>query len=102
MIGKTSETQIEVLLRGLAPQVLGTVVRRFRDFPGAEVAVQECLLAAVTQWPKEGLPENPRAWLTQVAFRRMTDHMRNESARRRREAVALETALTTQPAGRTV
>ena len=74
------------LLRELTPQVLGTVVRRFRDFAAAEDAVQEALLAATMQWPREGTPENPRAWLTQVAFRRMADHIRSESARRRRES----------------
>ena len=76
---------MEHLLRELTPQVLGIVMRRFRDFAAAEDAVQEALLAAATQWPDEGLPDNPRAWLTQVAFRRMTDHIRSESARRRRE-----------------
>src|SRR6476660_5401399 len=64
------------------------VVRRFRDFAAAEDAVQEASLAAAMQWPREGLPDNPRAWLTQVAFRRMTDHIRSESARRRRESGA--------------
>ena len=79
---------IEHLLRELTPQVLGIVVRRFRDFAAAEDAVQEASLAAATQWPRDGRPENPRAWLTQVAFRRMTDHIRSESARRRRESEA--------------
>jgi len=79
---------IEHLLRELTPQVLGIVVRRFRDFAAAEDAVQEASLAAAMQWPSDGLPENPRAWLTQVAFRRMTDHIRSESARRRRESEA--------------
>jgi RNA polymerase sigma factor (sigma-70 family) len=80
-------------LRELTPQVLGAVVRRFRDFAAAEDAVQEALLAAATQWPDEGLPGNPRAWLTQVAIRRMTDRIRSESARRRREEeMALEAA----------
>jgi RNA polymerase sigma factor (sigma-70 family) len=73
------------LMRELAPQVLGAVVRRFRDFAAAEDAVQEAMLAAFTQWPREGLPQNPRAWLIQVASRRMTDQMRSEIARRRRE-----------------
>jgi RNA polymerase sigma factor (sigma-70 family) len=76
----------EYLLRELAPQVLGVVIRRFRDFAAAEDAVQEALLAAAMQWPREGIPDNPRAWLTQVAFRRMADHIRSESARRRRES----------------
>jgi RNA polymerase sigma factor (sigma-70 family) len=83
-----SDLPIEPLLRELTPQVLGIVVRRFRDFAAAEDAVQESSLAAATQWPRDGLPENPRAWLTQVAFRRMTDHIRSESARRRHESEA--------------
>jgi RNA polymerase sigma factor (sigma-70 family) len=78
----------EHLLRDLAPQVLGVVIRRFRDFAAAEEAVQEALIAAALQWPREGLPDNPRAWLIQVAFRRMTDHVRSEMARRQRETVA--------------
>jgi RNA polymerase sigma factor (sigma-70 family) len=75
------------LLRELAPQVLGAVIRRFRDFSAAEDAVQEALFAAAQQWPKEGVPDNPRGWLIQVAARRMTDQLRTELARRRREAV---------------
>jgi RNA polymerase sigma factor (sigma-70 family) len=83
---------IEHLLRELRPQVLGTVVRRFRDFSAAEDAVQEASLAAALQWPTEGLPDNPRAWMTQVAFRRMADAIRSESARRTRESgAAMET-----------
>ncbi|HZS57092.1 MAG TPA: sigma-70 family RNA polymerase sigma factor [Bryobacteraceae bacterium] len=76
----------EQLLRELAPQVLGAVIRRFRDFASAEDAVQEALLAAALQWPREGVPDNPRAWLIRVSERRMTDHIRAESARRRRES----------------
>jgi len=79
----------ENLLRELAPQVLGAVVRRFGDFSAAEDAVQEALLAAAMQWPREGVPANPRGWLIHVAARRMTDHLRAELARRRREAVAV-------------
>ena len=80
------DTASEHLLRDLAPQVLGAVIRRFRDFAAAEDAVQEALVAAATQWPQDGIPGNPRAWLMQVAFRRMTDHVRSEIARRRRES----------------
>jgi RNA polymerase sigma factor (sigma-70 family) len=75
----------ENLLRDLAPQVLGALVRRFGDFGAAEDAVQEALLDASVQWPAEGLPDNPRGWLIRVAHRRMTDHLRSEIARRRRE-----------------
>ena len=87
MNGHTPEIQIEHLLRELAPQALGVVARRFRDFSLAEDAVQEALLAAFRQWPLEGIPENPRGWLIRVASRRMTDTVRSEMARRRRETV---------------
>jgi predicted RNA polymerase sigma factor len=80
----------EHLLRELAPQVLGSVIRRFHDFADAEDAVQEALIAASVQWPREGLPDNPRGWLIQVACRRMTDQIRSESARRRRETAVAE------------
>ena len=86
------DLSIEQLLRELAPQVLSPVVRRFRDFAAAEDAVQEALIAATEQWPRDGVPANPRGWLIQVASRRMTDHIRSEVARRRREEVAAEEA----------
>lgn len=80
--------RVEDLLRELAPQVLGVLVRRYRDFDAAEDAVQEALLAAALHWPRDGVPGNPRGWLLQVAARRLTDQVRSEQARRRREAVA--------------
>ncbi|HEU4426697.1 MAG TPA: sigma-70 family RNA polymerase sigma factor [Pilimelia sp.] len=80
--------RLEDLLRGLAPQVLGALVRRFGNFAAAEDAVQEALLAAAQQWPESGVPESPRGWLIQVAFRRMTDQLRSDYARRHREDLA--------------
>lgn len=77
------------LLRELTPQVLGAVVRRFRDFSAAEDAVQEALIAAAMQWPEQGVPDNPRGWLIQVASRRMTDQLRRDLARRRRETTLI-------------
>ncbi len=79
---------IEDLLRDLAPQVLGAVMRRFGDFDAAEDAVQEALVAAALHWPRETVPANPRGWLIQTAVRRMTDQIRSELARRRREGAA--------------
>jgi RNA polymerase sigma factor (sigma-70 family) len=79
---------VEDLLRELAPQVLGVVVRRYGDFAAAEDAVQEALIAAAQHWQRDGVPENPRGWLLQTAGRRMTDQYRSEQARRRREELA--------------
>jgi RNA polymerase sigma factor (sigma-70 family) len=73
------------LLRELAPLVLGAVVRRYGHFDTAEDAVQEALIAAAEQWPAGGVPANPRGWLITVASRRLTDLLRSEQARRRRE-----------------
>ena len=77
----------ENLLRDLIPQVLALVTRRFGDFPDAEDAVQESLIAAARQWPTDGIPDNPRAWLVHVASKRMLDYARSENSRRRREAI---------------
>ncbi|HET6772212.1 MAG TPA: DUF6596 domain-containing protein [Acidimicrobiales bacterium] len=79
------DTGAEDLLRRLAPGVLGTLVRRYGHFDASEDAVQEALLAAATRWPAEGLPRNPRGWLTTVASRRLIDRLRSDEARRRRE-----------------
>jgi len=78
----------EDLLRELTPRVLGAVVRRYGDFADAEDAVQEALLAAATQWPTEGRPDNPLGWLIRVASRRMADQYERDDARRRREDLA--------------
>lgn len=76
---------MEDLLRELAPQVLGVLVRRHGQFDACEDAVQEALLAAAVQWPEHGVPEQPRAWLLTVARRSLVDKWRSDSARRRRE-----------------
>jgi RNA polymerase sigma factor (sigma-70 family) len=80
---------IEDLLRELAPQVLGILVRKYDRFDACEDAVQEALLAASQQWPETGLPDSPRSWLVTVASRRLVDEWRSQSARsQREEAVA--------------
>jgi RNA polymerase sigma factor (sigma-70 family) len=84
-LNRPSATRIEDLLRELAPQVLGALVRRHRRFDPCEDAVQEALLAAAQRWPKEGVPDDPRSWLVAVGNRRLVDEWRSESARRRRE-----------------
>jgi RNA polymerase sigma factor (sigma-70 family) len=87
-VTSTVPSTLEDLLRELAPQVLGAILRRYRTFAIAEDAVQEALLAAAVQWPQEGIPENPRGWLIQVASRRLKDHLRSDASRRRREELA--------------
>ena len=88
-----TEPGIEDLLRPLGPRVLGALVRRYGHFDMAEDAVQEAFLAAATQWPAEGVPANSQGWLVTVASRRLTDMLRSEQARRRRENVVSEQIL---------
>jgi RNA polymerase sigma factor (sigma-70 family) len=77
------------LLRDLAPAVLGTLLRRYRDFAGCEDAVQEALIAAASQWPVQGVPDRPKGWLVTVATRRLTDQVRADTARRLREQLVV-------------
>jgi RNA polymerase sigma factor (sigma-70 family) len=91
---KVSDRRVEDLLRELAPQVLGTLVRRYGQFDATEDAVQEALLAASQQWGEDGVPDSPRSWLTTVANRRLVDGWRSESARRRREETSAVRCLT--------
>jgi RNA polymerase sigma factor (sigma-70 family) len=84
----------EALLRRLAPEVLSALIRRYGGFDTCEDAVQEALLAAAVQWPAEGRPDNPKAWLITVASRRLIELWRQDSARQRRE----ETVAAREPA----
>ena len=88
----TAAARVEELLRELAPQVLAILVRQEGDFDVSEDAVQEALLAAATQWPADGVPDNPKGWLITVASRRRIELWRNEAARRRREELAAQQA----------
>jgi RNA polymerase sigma factor (sigma-70 family) len=85
-----TDPELEALLRRLAPQALGAVVRRYGHFDLAEDAVQEALLAAAGTWSERGIPGQPRGWLITVAARRLTDRLRGEQARRRRELAVAE------------
>ncbi|MEV4627372.1 sigma-70 family RNA polymerase sigma factor [Micromonospora sp. NPDC049523] len=91
---------VEDLLRELAPQVLGALVRRYGQFDTCEDATQEALLRAAMRWPAEGVPDNPRAWLTTVATHRLLDEVRSQQSRRRREETIFATTPQSELLGR--
>ncbi|WP_205528493.1 RNA polymerase sigma factor [Desertimonas flava] len=68
-----------------AAHVIGALLRTHHDLADCEDAAQEALVAAALQWPRDGSPDDPRAWLIRVARRRLVDQLRSESARSRRE-----------------
>jgi RNA polymerase sigma factor (sigma-70 family) len=74
----------EALLRTLTPTVIGILVRRGADFAAAEDAVQEALVGAVRAWPDDP-PQDPKAWLVTVAWRKFLDAVRADASRRDRE-----------------
>ena len=80
-----SEPGIDVVWRACAPRVLGALIRRYGHVDAAEDALQEALVAAARQWPAEGMPDDPKAWLIRVASRRLVDRLRADDARARRE-----------------
>jgi len=98
----TTGPDLEDLLRELAPQVLGALIRRYGDFADAEDAVQEALIAAATTWPAEGRPDSPLGWLIKVAARRLANQYRSDDARRRREVLAASWSIASPgpPSGR--
>ncbi|HEU4426033.1 MAG TPA: DUF6596 domain-containing protein, partial [Pilimelia sp.] len=91
---------VEDLLRELAPQVLGVLVRRYGQFDACEDATQDALLRAAARWPTEGIPDNPRGWLVTVATHRLLDEFRSDQARRRREGAAVAATPQSELLGR--
>lgn len=73
------QKQIEDIYRHESRRVFATLVRLLRDFDLAEDALQEAFTAAMQQWPQDGLPHNPRAWLVSAARFKAIDRLRRES-----------------------
>src|SRR5690242_20577803 len=75
---------LDTVWRMESPRLIATLTRLTRDVGLAEDMAQEAFLAAVQQWPVEGVPANPAAWLTAVAKRRAVDHIRRTSVGERK------------------
>lgn len=83
--GPTTAVPGAEFYREVAPRVLAALLRRSGDRAACEDAVGDALLAAATQWPTDGTPDDPGAWLIRVASRKLLDAHRRDAARRRRE-----------------
>jgi len=79
----TSPTHIEQIYRDHSRRVLATLIRLLNDFSLAEESLQEAFVAALRQWPQEGIPDNPAAWLISTGQRRGIDQIRRHQTARR-------------------
>jgi RNA polymerase sigma factor (sigma-70 family) len=86
-LSATDDALVEVL-KSEGPRVLATLARQLGDLTIAEDALSEASIAAIDAWPKAGIPDSPRAWLTLVARRKALDMLRRESARSTKETAA--------------
>src|SRR6185437_1980300 len=87
-----SPDRAELCARASYGRLLALVAARTRDIASAEDALAEAFVAALAQWPREGVPANPEAWLLTAARRRLLDAHRREAVRTR-EAAAVADAL---------
>ena len=78
------------VVRDEGRRVLATLARTVGDVGLAEDAVQDAAVRALQTWPRDGVPANPRAWLTVTARRRAVDILRRERGRGAREAAAMD------------
>ena len=84
----TAET-VDLLFRRESGRTVATLIRVLGDFDLAEEAVQEAFATALERWPRDGLPDNPGAWITTTARNRAIDRLRRERVgREKTEAIA--------------
>ena len=76
---------INAVWRIESARIIGALARRVRDVGLAEELAQDALLAALEQWPREGIPENPAAWLTAAAKHRAIDLLRKRTLHAHKE-----------------
>ena len=78
---------------------MATLIRVMRDFDKAEDALQDALAIALESWPRDGVPQNPAAWITTTARRRAIDRLRREqTAQKSRPALTAMAALAREAA----
>jgi len=76
MNAKAAGNVIEDIFRREAGRVLATLIRLLGDFDKAEEAQQDAFAAAIEQWPTQGMPDNPRAWLIRAGRNKAIDRIR--------------------------
>jgi RNA polymerase sigma-70 factor (ECF subfamily) len=92
------QTVVEDVYRAESGRIIATLIRLAGSFDVAEEAMQEAFATALESWPDKGIPQNPAAWITAVAQRKLIDHGRRERTRREKQDPLLyETPTVQQP-----
>jgi predicted RNA polymerase sigma factor len=85
---------VEAVWRGERPQLIAGVTRLVRDLDLAEDLAHDALVAALEHWPRDGVPDNPGAWLMATAKHRALDRLRQATLHARRRAAPTRSATT--------
>ena len=88
------QASIEAVFRQESGRIIATLIRLSGSFDRAEEAMQEAFASALAHWPQRGIPQNPAAWITTAAHRKLIDFARRERVRQEKQAPLLyETEL---------
>src|ERR1700722_12757757 len=88
---------IDAVWRMESPRLIAALTRLLGDVGAAEDVAHDALVAALSQWPTEGIPDNPGAWLMTVGRRRAVDQLRRRSALEEKQGRLAAGAPTTAP-----
>jgi len=89
-----AQALVESVYRQESGRIIATLIRLSGSFDRAEEAMQEALISALATWPQKGVPNNPGAWITAVAHRKLIDSVRRENTRTEKEdSILYETEL---------
>jgi len=93
-----AKAAVESVFREQSGRIVATLIRISRSFDAAEEAMQEAFAAALASWPVKGLPENPAAWITATAHRKLIDRSRRERTQQdNQDSLQYETEVAKQP-----
>jgi RNA polymerase sigma-70 factor (ECF subfamily) len=88
----------ESVFRQQSGRIIATLIRISGSFDLAEEAVQDAFAAALVRWPTAGIPDNPAAWITTAAHRKLIDFLRRDRTRReKQDPLRYETPTSYQP-----
>ncbi len=89
-----ARTSVESVFREESGRIIATLIRLSGSFDRAEEAMQEAFASALTHWPGKGIPQNPGAWITAVAHRKLIDSVRRETTRlEKQDSISYETSI---------